>query len=294
MSDRELNVGRLALVAVLGALILETVLTFATGLRTAFTVRQVPAHLSALLVGALAGWLFELFREMTRTTTETLRVAVKMQERFEALTAKITYQDEALNMLLTCPRHNDALSQLIRASIGDNFRNIPLVGAPSYLAFLRRAVVHSDGYEGIQRRSLRWYKDTGSGAYLSDLRRRNMKYKTRLFIIDEAEFDQWTCDLDEDEYLKYYWINTGDVATYWMTSGDFLANFPGWTAPPKDLALYDRQLLISYDEQARMLSFDVLDKDSDIARLFQLIEQLAMQGIPALHRLETRRDLISS
>lgn len=35
---------------------------------------------------------------------------------FEALAVKITYQDEALDMLLACPRHNDVLSQLIKAS----------------------------------------------------------------------------------------------------------------------------------------------------------------------------------
>jgi hypothetical protein len=153
MPDGKFKLVRLALGAFLGALTLEIVLTFAIGLRDAFTVRQVPAHLSALLVGGVVGWMFELFREM-------LREAASVQARFEALTVKITYQEKALDMLLACPRHNDALSQLIKASISDNFKSVPFVGVPSYLNFLRRAIVHSDGYEGIQRKPLRWFKDT--------------------------------------------------------------------------------------------------------------------------------------
>lgn len=285
MRESEFKVARLALVSFVGALILEIVLTFAVGLREAFTVRQIPAHLAALLVGGLAGWLFELFREMTATTAETLRVATNMQTSFKALTAKITYQDEALDMLIACPRHNDALTRLIKASVSDNFRRIPLVGVPSYLEFLRRAIVHSDGYEGVQRKSFSWFKDTGGGSYLTDLGRRNMRYKTRLFIIDENSRRQWEADLDDEECMQYYWTHTGNVTTYWMTSDDFLANFPGWDAAPKDLALYDRQLLISYDEPTQLLSFDILDKESKINQLFQSIEQLAHNTIPALRRL---------
>ena len=286
MPDRKFKLVRLALGAFLGALTLEIVLTFAIGLRDAFTVGQVPAHLSALLVGGLVGWMFELFREM-------LREAASVQARFEALTVKITYQDKALDMLLACPRHNDALSQLIKASISDNFKNVPFVGVPAYLNFLRRAIVHSDGYEGIQRKPLRWFKDAGGGVYLSDLRRRNMSYKTRLFIIDEADLGQWNEDLSDKECVKYYWANTGDVSTYWMTAADFLKNFPTWTSVPRDLAMYDRQLLISYDEQAHMLSFDIVGRDSNIVRLFQSIEQLALQGIPALQKLVMPDDVLA-
>jgi type III secretory pathway component EscR len=125
---REFKLGRLALVALVGALFLEIVLTFAVGLREAFTVRQIPAHLTALLVGAVAGWIFELIREVTATTTEALRVAKQMQTGFEAFTDRITYQDRALAMLMACPRHNDALSKLIKASISDNYKKIPLIG----------------------------------------------------------------------------------------------------------------------------------------------------------------------
>jgi hypothetical protein len=282
MFDQEFNLVRLALVAFAGALILEVILTFATGVRESFTVGEIPAHLAALLVGALVGLLFELFRMIISTTGKTLNVAMEMQVSFETLTTKITYQDEALAILLKSPRHNDTLSRLVKASISDNFRNIPLVGVPAYLEFLRCAVAHSDGWEGVQRKPLSWFKASGGGSYLNELRLRSMSYKTRLIIIDKADLPQWEADLQNKDCLEYYWIHTGKVATYWMTAEDFLQSFPKWETVPRDLALYDRQLIISYDEHTQILSFDVLDGTSRIVQLFQSIEQ---QGLPALHEL---------
>jgi hypothetical protein len=284
-TDKKFRIVRLALIAFAGALILEVILTFATGLRTAFTVHEIPADLSALLVGALAGLLYELFREITSTTAETLQVANKMQASFETLTAKIKYQDEALGMLLKCPQHNYALSQLVKASISDNFRNIPKVGVPAYFNFLRSAIAHSDRYEGVHRKPLSWFRDTDGGVYLSELKRRNMHNKTRLIIIDKADFAQWEADLKDENCLEYYWSHTGRVATYWITDEDFLANFPSWRSAPEDLALYDRQLIISYDQRAQILSFDVLDLASRTVQLFQSIEQLSKQRLPVLREL---------
>jgi len=284
MDDQNLNWARLALVAFVGALILEVVLTFATGLKAAFTVRQIPAHLAALLVGSLAGWLFELFREMTKVTHEALRVAAHLEVSIRALTTKITYQDEALGMLTSCPRHNEALTSLIQASMGENFRNIPLVGVSSYLEFLRKAIEHSDGYEGIQRKPLSWYKLTGAGSYLGDLKRRDMEYKKRLLIIDKDDEDQMKADLADHGVLEYYWSNTGAVTTYWMTSRDFVANFPGMKIP-EDLALYDKRLLIAYDEGTKILTFDVIDKESSVRRLFDAVDQLEPYEVGFLHEL---------
>lgn len=291
MFSDEFNPVRLSLVAFIGALILEIILTFATGLKEAFTVREIPTHLAALLVGALAGLVFELFRVIISTTRQTLSVATEMQASFETLTTKIKYQDEALGMLLKCPRHNDVLTRLVKASISDNFRNIPLVGVPSYLDFLRSAIVHSDGYEGIQRKPLSWFRDSGGGAYLNELKHRSMHFKTRLIILDEVDLAQWETDLKDKNCLDYYWRHTGNVSTYWMTAESFLANFPNWQTVPRDLALYDRQLVILYDERTRILSFDVLDSASRIVQLFQSIEQLSTQKLPALHKLDMPEDL---
>jgi hypothetical protein len=291
MIDSEFNITRLALIAVGGAVVLEIILTFATGLRASFTVGEIPAHLAALLVGALVGLLFELFRVIISTTKKTLDEATMMRTSFETLTAKIKYQDEALAMLLKSPRHNETLSRLVQASIGENFRNIPLVGVASYLGFLTTAIAHSDGYEGIQRRPLSWFRDSGGGSYLGELKRRNMRYKVRLIVIDEADFSQWEADLQDKGCLEYYWSHTGNVMTYWMATEDFLAIFPNWDSAPRDLALYDRELIIFYDEQARILSFDVLDSTAKVVQLFQAIEQLSAEKLPTLHRLDMPEDL---
>jgi len=285
MPTHELKVARLALVALTGALVLEIVITFAVGLREAFTVRQIPAHLAAILVGALGGWIFELIREITSTAAETLKVAQQMQTSFETLTTRITYQDKALDMLLACPRHNDALSKLIKASISDNYKRIPLVGAAEYLDFLRRAVVHSDGYEGIQRKPLSWFMKSNGGGYLDDLSKRNMQYKVRLIIIDESDKNQWEDDLHDENCMNYFWKHTETVTTFWIYAKDFLSELPWLRSVPEDLALYDRQLLISYNESTQVLSFDVVNSEAEIIRIFQAIDQLARHNIPVLHRL---------
>ena len=274
------------MVAFIGALTFEVILTFAVGLHEAFTVRQIPAHLAALLVGGLTGWLFELLRETTVNSAEILQASREMQTSFESLSARIKFQDKALVMLLKCPRHNFVISQLVNESISENFRNIPLIGTSSYLAFLKSAIVHSDGYEGIQRKPLSWFRDTDGDRYLSELRRRNMRYKTRLILIDKADMAQWNIDMRDEDLLSYYWERTGEVSTYWMTVEDFRANFPRWTYTPDDMALYDRQLFISYIAEEDLLKFDVVDPDSEYPRLFESINQLAIQGLPALHKLE--------
>ena len=65
-----------------------------------------------------------------------------------------------------------------------------------------------------------------------------MSNKRRVFIIDAADEEQMKADLVDEDVKSYYWGHTGAVATYWMTSPDFIENFPGMTIPP-DLALYD-------------------------------------------------------
>jgi hypothetical protein len=283
----KLRVARLALVSFVGALVLEIVLTFALGLREAFTISQVPAHLAALLVGGLAGWLFELLREMTAVTAEMLSSAQNMQARYEALTDKIQYQEKALDMLIACPRHNAALTRLIKTSISVNFKSIPLVAVSDYLAYLRQAIVHSDGYEGISRNTLSWFRDAKRGAYLNNLRQRNMQYKTRLFIINEENRAQWNADLNDLECQQYYWRNTGNVETFWMLSENFRDNFPSWGDElPKDFALYDRQLLISYDERMQLLYFDVFTGESRESALFKSIRQMVQDEMPIIHRLQ--------
>lgn len=91
-------------------------------------------------------------------------------------------------------------------------------------------------------------------------------------------------DLENTRTLEYYWRHTGAVTTYWVTAQDFVANFPG-LAVPQDLALYDRQLLIAFDEQMKMLTFDVLDSESDVSRLFDALDRLEPHSVEFLHEL---------
>ena len=184
-----------------------------------------------LLVGFAGGWLFELFKAQTEVTDRSLQAITDMQKRVYRLTRKITSQDRALTMLIDAPRHNEALSELIKASINDNFRSIPDVGVAAYLRLLSLAINHSDNYEGIQRNPFRWYKDTQAGYYLDALREKTMIAKTRLVLIDDDDLEEMKQDLANPEVMEYYWRHTGDVKTYWMTVGEFRMTFPGRDVP---------------------------------------------------------------
>ncbi|TDD61382.1 hypothetical protein E1263_07695 [Kribbella antibiotica] len=271
---QSVDLRRLAGSALVGTLTLEAILLFSAGATEAFTARQLPSHVLAVIVGTLGGWIFELFRALLSATSNSLMELSRLNGSLSALTERIDYQETALGMLTSCPRHNDALSKLIRSSMSDNFRNIPYVGPAAYLGYLRSAVEHSDGYEGIQRNTLRWYQESGATAYLIELKSKRMKFKTRLFVIDDNEAEQMERDLADQDLLRFYWEHTGDVASYWITVSDFRRNYPALTVP-EDFALYDHTLLISYDEGKQILSFDVLDPgQSPHAQIFRTLHEL--------------------
>jgi len=58
------------------------------------------------------------------------------------------------------------------------------------------------------------------------------------------------------------------VETYWMSVSDFRFTFPGRDVP-RDLALYDRQLLVAYDESRLILRVDVVRRDAGACRPFR-------------------------
>jgi len=66
---RGTNTWRLAVVALVGAALVEVVLVVSEGVGEAFAVRKIPDHLAALAVGALLGWMYELLREMNAART---------------------------------------------------------------------------------------------------------------------------------------------------------------------------------------------------------------------------------
>jgi hypothetical protein len=114
-------------------------------------------------------------------------------------------------MLIDAPRHNEALSELIKASINDNFRSIPDVGVAAYLRVLSLAINHAERYEGIQRNPFRWYRDTDAGYYLEALREKPMTTKTRLVLVDDDDLEAMQQDLADPAVMEYYWQHTGSV-----------------------------------------------------------------------------------
>jgi len=285
LAERRFNPLRLVLVSLIGSVTLEIVLIFSVGVNESFSAAKIPSHLGAILAGGFGGWMFELIRESTLATEQAIREVATLETSVAALTAKITYQDKALGMLLSCPRHNEVLTELIKTSMNDNFRVVPLIGTPAYTEFLKTAIEHSDGYEGIHRNLLRSYRDAGTGSYLYDLKRRSMKYKTRLFIIDDDLAGHMQEDLGNAEVLDYYWRHTGAVRSYWMTVAEFKNSFPGIRVPP-DLALYDRQLVIAYDENKQILTLDVTDKLGEECRLFDALNSMISRGFSVLKEIQ--------
>ena len=296
MRPDHLSYMRLLKAAALGAvigLLFDLVVTLATSPTKAFSVAQVPSSVAFLLVGFAGGWLFELFKAQTEVTDQSLQSLAGIQQSVERLTRKITYQDRALTMLIDAPRHNEALSELIKASINDNFRSIPDVGVAAYFRVLSMAINHAETYEGIQRNPFRWYRDTQAGHYLDALREKIMSAKIRLVLIDDEDLGAMTQDLSDTAVMEYYWQHTGDVETYWMTVSEFRTTFPGRDVP-RDLALYDRQLLIAYDESKLILKFDVVRSEAGVCQLFDGVREMISRHMPALKRVEPSGSLSSS
>jgi hypothetical protein len=75
-----------------------------------FAVRRIPAYVAFLLVGFAGGWLFELFKIQTEVTAQSGRALTELEASVQTLTRKITYQDQALGMLVSAPRHTEALT----------------------------------------------------------------------------------------------------------------------------------------------------------------------------------------
>jgi hypothetical protein len=284
---RDLRIWRLAGVALIGALALETVLILSDGLEDAFTVQRIPSHLVALVVGTLIGWMYELLRELNRATELSLQQFASMRTSIESLTSRIKYQDEALSMLTSCPRHNEVLTALIEASMRDNFRSIPYVGEADYLRFLTKAIDHSDGYEGVHRVPLSWFLKYPS--YLDALRQRNMSYKTRIFIIDDDDVIQMERELADPQLLNYYWEHTGSVASFWISTTAFKRHCPGIRIPT-DFGLYDRELLIAYDGDRQLLHFNTLAKNNPVKRIFSIQRELQGRNIQAFKEIPRTTD----
>jgi MFS superfamily sulfate permease-like transporter len=105
-ADRPIDPKRLIGTAIVGTLTLEALLLFSAGATNTYTIRQLPSHVLALVVGTLGGWIFELFRQLLNATAASLAEFARLNASLTGLTQRIDYQDTALNMLTSCPRHN--------------------------------------------------------------------------------------------------------------------------------------------------------------------------------------------
>lgn len=274
---------RAALVGALLGLLFEVAVSVLTGTRS-FSLSRLPSAVAFLLVGFAGGWLFEVFKAQTEVTDEAVRALSGVRHEVDRLTRRLTFADRALSMLMEAPRHHAALTYLITASMNDKFRSIPDVGTAVYLQVLELAVDHADRYEGVQTNGFRWYRDTDAGHYLDGLREKRMHVKTRLLLVDEADLDAMAADLADDDVMRYYWDHTGDVDTFWMSTRDFRTAFPDRELP-RDCALYDRQLMVAYDQPRLVLRFDVLEASNDMATLFDDLRGLSLRHDPALRRV---------
>jgi len=274
-----------ALVGTLIGVVFDLAVAFLTRSGSPFSLVQVPSYVAFGIVGFAGGWLFELFKAQTEVTDESVRALTEVQRSVEQLTRRLTYQDEALTMLSSSPRHNEVLTALIKASLWDSFRSIPYVGVPAYLKLLGLAISHADAYEGTHRTTLRWFFESDAGHYLNGLRDKTMSVKTRLVLIDDTDLEAMREDLANPAVMDYYWRHTGDVETYWMTVSEFRKAFPRRDVP-HDLALYDRELWVAYDEPSQTLSFDVVPPDSEVCRLFSDLRGMIANGQPELKRVE--------
>lgn len=248
--------------ALAGAAFFEIVSISATH---SFSGAQLPGHLEALFLGSIAGWMFGALQEQIGRGRQ---FAVDI----ERLTLKLELQEDALQMLLDCPKQGEVLSTLIRRS-AEQYRLIPHVTKLDYLAVLGEAINHSQEYQGVQRKPARWFLEGDGPTYLETLRDSQVREKTRLFIIDDGDVSRMEEDIASD-VMKQYWQLTGpDVGTYWISVGNMEAAFPQLSIP-KDSALYDQRLAIEYDSDQHLLYFDVLDEQATGARaeVFRLLD----------------------
>jgi hypothetical protein len=218
-------------------------------------------------IGGVVGVAYEVSRELRGTLRKLEQVSTLANARVSLLTAL-----PIAEMLEERPSHLEVLCQLIGDSL-KNVRFIANVDPIRYLTYLAKAIELSTEYEGIQRFPIRWFKAANGAVYLNKLRGQQMKRKVRLFLIEDQDKEAMQEDLLDDGTLSFYWQNTGEVASYWILVSELKsAGLP----LVDDCALYDRRLLIQYDEVRRVLGFE-FGRDGNIEKTSKLFSRLREQ-----------------
>jgi hypothetical protein len=239
-------------------------------------------YVQAALAGGIIGWAYQLASDLQTLTKDAI-------SRLETATLSLDYQNEPLKMILSSSRHLKTLRKLIEESIKTKYRYIPYVSVNAYLQCLTTAISQSTKYEGVQRNSVRWFRNNNDGItqqYLEALRDEKMNQKVRIFLLDEKQEEAMTEDLANSELMKYYWDYTGNVETYWITISKLVNNYPEISIP-NDFALYDDELLIQYDFQTKTLFFDIVPNKNERSEIFnRLVEQKNTKALKPFIKIE--------
>ncbi len=245
---------------------------------------------AAALVGALLGLAWDLGRELRESLQRLEHIAEGAESRLENIAARA---EARLGLVTDLPfaellrpdaGHIGVLCRLIGDAL-KSVRAMANVDAGQYLKYLEGALTVSQSYEGIQRFPIRWFRQGAASYYLSQLRDQKMTRKVRLFILEDRFEAEMNADLANPELLEFYWLHTGDVPSYWILESELKTlGLP----IVEDCALYDKRLLIQYDESRRVLCFAVGDDPqiNNVSKLFSRIRmQEERQGLPAIFKM---------
>lgn len=228
------------------------------------------AIIASAVVGAVVGWLYDIGSKMNATTQDSIAGMDRLAKILE-------YQREPLNMITKADVHSSTIGQLLRDSIGKQFRDIAYVDSNKYLHYLTLAIDKSSQFNGVQRYPVRWFHDGGRQEYLKRLSQKSMRGgKRRIFIVDDAvEMEK---DLDNSELMAEYWECTGRVLSFWISSEAYRRTYN--LQVPDDFALFDNELLIRYNDERQTLTFDLILKDgvSPERDVFTKLEEQIRQG----------------
>jgi hypothetical protein len=241
------------------------------GIGGSLSIRKLSEIAAAFVVGALVGFVVELLRQVSEEAHVSMIRFERINQSFASLEQRVSFLDAGVEMLLRCPRHGDLLNAMLRRLLKDGV----FATEGDYLTYLGRAIENSDEYQGVQPCSLRSFKDFA--AYLDELNGRMMRSKTRIFILDEEQASLMEEDLANQEILDLYWNKSQGVRSFWVRQSELKALEPFITKglctnpfmeTPADFALYDGQLLIAFDPQNSILTFDVVAPDSPFKAIF--------------------------
>jgi len=214
-----------------------------------FNVRR---SIAVALLGGMVGGTLGVIAELARNLRQSLQKLAEVSHTANVRVSLLTHLPLA-ELGTEHRNHFDVLCQLI----GDALKGVRVmanVDPGQYLTYLRLALGVSDEWEGVQRFPIRWFKVGDAARYLENLRDKSMKRKVRLFLIEDKDEAQMREDIADKETLSFYWEHTGAVPSYWITLSELRKE---GLPVVEDCALYDRRLLIQYDEARRVLSFEV-------------------------------------